>query len=246
MDRYGPETYGEQIADVYDEWHAGMDPAETVELLASLAGTGPVLELGIGTGRVAIPLAVRGLEVHGIDASRPMVERMLAKPGGERIDVTFGQLADVAVDRSFSLIFIVFNTFFALLSQEDQVRCFANVARRLEPGGRFAMEAFVPDVARFDRGQRVHAINVDVDRVRLDVSLHRPVEQRVDAQHVVITGEGVRLVPVALRYAWPSELDLMARLAGLRLRHRWGGWDRAPFDDDSQKHVSVYEKPVSS
>jgi SAM-dependent methyltransferase len=246
MDRYGPETYGEQIADVYDEWHAGMDPAETVELLASLAGTGPVLELGIGTGRVAIPLAARGLEVHGIDASRPMVERMLAKPGGERIDVTFGQLADVAVDRSFSLIFIVFNTFFALLSQEDQVRCFANVARRLEPGGRFAMEAFVPDVARFDRGQRVHAINVDVDRVRLDVSLHRPVEQRVDAQHVVITGEGVRLVPVALRYAWPSELDLMARLAGLRLRHRWGGWDRAPFDDDSQKHVSVYEKPVSS
>ena len=246
MDRYGPETYGEQIADVYDEWHAGMDPAATVEVLASLAGSGPVLELGIGTGRVAIPLAARGLEVHGIDASPPMVERMRAKPGGERIAVTFGQLADVAVDRSFSLIFIVFNTFFALLSQDDQVRCFSNVARRLEPGGCFAMEAFVPDVARFDRGQRVHAINLDVDRVRLDVSLHRPVEQRVDAQHVVITGEGVRLVPVALRYAWPPELDLMARLAGLRLRHRWGGWDRAPFDDDSEKHVSVYEKPVSS
>jgi len=246
MDRYGPETYGEQIADVYDEWHAGMDPAATVEVLASLAGSGPVLELGIGTGRVAIPLAARGLEVHGIDASPPMVERMRAKPGGERIGVTFGQLADVAVDRAFSLIFIVFNTFFALLSQDDQVRCFSNVARRLEPGGCFAMEAFVPDVARFDRGQRVHAINLDVDRVRLDVSLHRPVEQRVDAQHVVITGEGVRLVPVALRYAWPPELDLMARLARLRLRHRWGGWDRAPFVDDSQKHVSVYEKPVSS
>jgi SAM-dependent methyltransferase len=246
MDRYGPETYGEQIADVYDEWHAGMDPAATVEVLASLAGSGPVLELGIGTGRVAIPLAARGLEVHGIDASPPMVERMRAKPGGERIDVTFGQLADVAVDRSFSLIFIVFNTFFALLSQDDQLRCFANVARRLEPGGCFAMEAFVPDVARFDRGQRVHAIDVDVDRVRLDVSLHRPVEQRVDGQHLVITGEGVRLVPVALRYAWPPELDLMARLAGLRLRHRWGGWDRASFDDDSKKHVSVYEKPASS
>jgi hypothetical protein len=175
-----------------------------------------------------------------------MVEQMRAKPGGGDIGVTFGHLADVPVDRSFSLIFIVFNTFFALLTQDDQVRCFANVARRLEPGGCFSLEGFVPDVARFDRGQRVHVMNLDVDRVRLDVSLHRRVEQRVDAQHVVITGAGVRLVPVALRYAWPSELDLMARLAGLCLRHRWGGWNREPFDDDSQKHVSVYEKPATS
>jgi hypothetical protein len=152
----------------------------------------------------------------------------------------------VPVDRSFSLIFIVFNTFFALLTQDDQVRCFANVARRLEPGGSFALEGFVPDVARFDRSQRVHVMNLDVDRVRLDVSRHRPVEQRVDAQHVVISGAGVRLVPVALRYAWPSELDLMARLAGLRLRHRWGGWNREPFDDGSERHVSVYERPATS
>jgi SAM-dependent methyltransferase len=246
MDRYGPETYGEQIADVYDTWHAGMDPAATVDVLASLAGPGPVLELGIGTGRVAIPLAERGLEVHGIDASPAMVEQMRAKPGGSGIDVTFGHLANVAVDRSFSLVFVVFNTFFALLTQDDQVRCFANVAQRLVPGGCFSLEGFVPDVARFDSGQRVHVIDLDIDRVRLDVSVHRPVEQRVDAQHVVITGDGVRLVPVALRYAWPSELDLMARLAGLRLRHRWGGWNREPFDDGSQKHVSVYEKPPSS
>jgi len=160
--------------------------------------------------------------------------------------VTFGHLADVAVDRSFSLIFIAFNTFFALLTQDDQVRCFANVAERLDPGGCFSLEGFVPDVARFDRGQRVHVMNLDMDLVRLDVSLHRPVEQRVDAQHVVITGDGVRLVPVALRYAWPSELDLMARLARLRLRHRWAGWNREPFDADSQKHISVYEKPATS
>jgi SAM-dependent methyltransferase len=246
MDRYGPETYGDQIADVYDEWHAGMDPAATVDVLASLAGSGPVLELGIGTGRVAIPLAERGLEVHGIDASPAMVEQMRAKPGGGGIGVTFGHLADVAVDRSFSLVFIVFNTFYALLTQDDQVRCFANIARRLEPGGCFALEGFVPDLARFDRGQRVHVMDLDIDRVRLEASRHRPVEQRVDGQHVVITGGGVRLVPVALRYAWPSELDLMARLAGLRLRHRWGGWHREAFDDDSPKHVSVYEKPPTS
>ena len=137
-------------------------------------------------------------------------------------------------------------TFFALVTQDEQLRCFANVARRLEPGGCFAMEGFVPDVARFDRGQRVHVMSMDVDRVRLDVSRHHPVDQRVDAQHVVLSPTGVRLVPVVLRYAWPSELDLMARLAGLQLRDRWGGWNREPFDDDSAKHVSVYEKPASS
>jgi SAM-dependent methyltransferase len=246
MERYRPETYGELIADVYDEWHAHMDPAATVDVLASLGGDGPVLELGIGTGRVAIPLAARGLEVHGVDASPAMVEHMRAKPGGGGIRVTFGHLADVPVDGSFSLIFVVFNTFFALLTQDDQVRCFANVARRLEPGGCFALEGFVPDLARFDRGQRVNVMNLDVDRVRLEVSRHRPVEQRVDAQQVVVSVAGVRLVPVALRYAWPSELDLMARLAGLRLRHRWGGWNREPFDDNSQRHVSVYEKPATS
>lgn len=246
MDRYGPETYGERIADVYDEWHRAMDPTDTVEVLVSLAGSGPVLELGVGTGRIAIPLAERGLEVHGIDASPAMVERMRAKPGGGGIEVTFGHLADVAVDRSFPLIFIAFNTFFALVTQDDQVRCFANVARRLEPGGYFAMEGFVPDVARFDRGQRVNVMNMDVDRVRLDVSQHDPVDQRVDAQHVVLSPTGVRLVPVVLRYAWPSELDLMARLAGLQLRDRWRGWNREPFDEDSAKHVSVYEKPASS
>jgi SAM-dependent methyltransferase len=246
MDRYGPETYGEQIADVYDEWHAELDPTATVEVLASLAAGGPVLELGIGTGRIAIPLAERGLEVHGIDASPAMVERLHAKPGGKGIGVTFGDLADVPVDRSFPLVFIAFNTFFALLTQDDQVRCFANVARRLEPGGCFVLEGFVPDLGRFDRGQRVHAMSIDIDRVRLDVSRHRLVEQRVDGQHVMITGGGVRLVPVVLRYAWPSELDLMARLAGLRLRDRWGGWRREAFDDDSPRHVSVYEKPVTS
>jgi SAM-dependent methyltransferase len=243
MDRYDPDTYGEQIADLYDEWYGGMDPAAAVDLLGSLARRGPVLELGVGTGRVAIPLSERGLEVHGIDASPAMVERLRAKAGGDRIGVTFGDLADVPVDRSFSLVFVVFNTLFALPTQDAQVRCFGNVARRLVPGGFFLLECFVPDPARFDEHQRVSVFGIDVDQVRLNLARHRPAEQRVDSQHVLITEDGTRLVPVALRYAWPSELDLMARLAGLRLRHRWGGWRREPYDDDSRAHVSVYEKP---
>jgi SAM-dependent methyltransferase len=241
MDRYEPETYGEQIADVYDDLH-GMDPTAAVELLASLAGDGPVLELGVGTGRVALPLAARGNEVHGVDASHAMVERLRSKPGGDDIRVTFGDIADVAVDGTFSLVFVVFNTFFAILDQDDQMRCMANVAARLAPGGRFLLECFVPDPCRFDRGQRLSVWSLELDQLRLEAARHRPAQQRVEAQHVLVTPAGVRLVPLALRYAWPAELDLMARLAGLRLAHRWGGWNREPFDDDSSSHVSVYEK----
>lgn len=243
MERYQPETYGDRIADLYDSWHGGMDPAVAVEALMSVAGSGPVLELAVGTGRVAVPLADRGVEVHGIDASEAMVQRLRAKAGGEQIKLTVGDMADVAVDETFSMVFVVFNSFFALLTQEDQVRCFANVARRLEPGGCFVLECFVPDLTRYDRGQRVSATNVELDQVRLDVSRHRRAEQRVDAQHILITGAGIRLVPVALRYAWPSELDLMARLAGLRLRHRWSDWSGQPLHDESDLHISVYEKP---
>lgn len=245
MERYGPETYGDGIADVYDTWFSGMDPTPAVELLASLAGDGPVLELAVGTGRVAIPLAERGFDVHGIDASEAMVERLRAKPGGARIDVTVGDMADVAVatEEPFSLVLVVFNSLFALLTQDDQVRCFANVANRLAPGGRFVLECFVPDPARFDRGQRVDARSVALDQVLVDFSRHSPINQQVDSQHVLLTSDGLRLTPVSLRYAWPSELDLMARLAGLSLRHRWGGWQREPFDDTSGVHVSVYERP---
>lgn len=248
MERFQPGTYGDSIADVYDEWHQFLaeETAATVEVLASLAGSGPVLELAVGTGRIAIPLAERGLDVHGIDASAAMVERLRSKSGGDQITVTVGDMADVAVDETFSLAFVVFNTFFALVTQDDQVRCFANVARRLAPGGCFVLEGFVPDMTRFDHGQRVTAMTVDLDEVRLDASRHRQSEQRVDAQQIRITSHGLRLVPVALRYAWPSELDLMARLAGLRLRHRWGGWDSEPFDDTSESHVSIYEKPALS
>mgnify|MGYP004492061265 CR=1 FL=1 len=242
MEGYRPETYGDRIAGVYDAMMAGLpDPTDCVDRLAELAGPGPALELGIGTGRVALPLAARGVQVHGIDASAAMVERLRAKPGGDRIAVTLGDFADVPVEGRYPLLYVVFNTFFALLTQDDQLRCFAAVGRRLAPGGAFVLQGFVPDLGLYHGGQSVRTTHLGVDQARLDLARHDPVAQRVDFQHVVLAEGGVRLHPGALRYAWPSELDLMARLAGLRLRERWGGWRRERFDADSDLHVSVYE-----
>jgi SAM-dependent methyltransferase len=238
---YGPETYGDRIAGVYDDLYGQqLDTTAAVEALARLAGSGPVLELAIGTGRIAVPLAQRGIDVHGIDASEQMVARLREKPGGADIPVTMGDFADVAVSGSFGLVYLVFNTIFALLTQDDQVRCFENVAKRLSAGGRFVVEAFVPDPGRWDRGQRVSATAIETDRVDMDVSRHDPVNQRVDSQHLRVTSEGTRMYPVSLRYAYPSELDLMARIAGLELVDRWGGWSGEPFTDTSRGHVSVY------
>ena len=240
-DEYGPETYGDRIADVYDHFHTLPEDTEAaVGVLAELAGDGPVLELAIGTGRLALPLAARGLEVHGIDASEGMVAKLREKPGGDAIPVTIGDFADVAVDGTFSLVFVGFNTFFALLTQEDQVRCFANAAARLADGGVFALEGFFPDLGRFDRNQRPNVTTVEVDEVLLDTARHDPVAQRIDSAHVVIRDGSVRLYPIRLRYAFPSELDLMARLAGLELKERWGSWKREPFTAESGRHVSVY------
>jgi SAM-dependent methyltransferase len=246
MDDYGPETYGERWAGAYDELTALFaSPAETeraVARLAELAGGGPALELAIGTGRVALPLAARGVAVAGVDASAAMVARLREKPGGADVAVTIGDFADVAVDGPFRLVFVVFNSFFALLTQDDQVRCFRNVADRLTGDGVFAIEAFVPDLGRFDRGQRVGAIDVATDGLHLEAARHDPVAQRVDGVHVVVEHGALRTYPVRIRYAWPAELDLMARLAGLRLRERWGGWEREPFTAASARHVSVYER----
>ena len=241
MKGYEARTYGDLIADVYDELYRELDPTPAVEALVALAGGGSALELAIGTGRIALPLAERGVEVHGIDVSEAMVERLRAKPGGDRIPITIGDFADVGVEGRFSLVFIAFNTFFALTSQREQVRCFANVATRLAEGGVFTLELFVPDIARFRGHQSVSAPRVELDTVMLDVARHDPVTQRIDAQLVAITPAGVRLQPIFIRYAWPAELDLMARLAGFRLRDRWADWDGSPFTADSRKHVSVYE-----
>ena len=241
---YGPSTYGDRIAEIYDGLGAlPEDAEEAAEFLAGLAGDGPALELGIGTGRVALPLAARGVEVHGIDASEAMVAKLQGKPGGRDIPVKIGDFA--AVDPPggpYRLIFVVFNTFFALLTQEDQVRCFAGVRRHLEEDGVFVLQAFMPDLTLFDRGSRTVVTDLDADSARLDLARLDPVAQEITAQHVELDEGRLTMYPVKLRYAWPSELDLMAQLAGLLLRERCSGWDRTPFQAASGQHVSVYER----
>jgi SAM-dependent methyltransferase len=242
MDGYGAATYGDQIADVYDDFHTRADTDATMARLCELSGGGPALELAIGTGRIALPLAERGIQVDGIDASEAMVAQLRAKPGGAALSVAIGDFADVDVPGEYRLVFVVFNTLFALLTQDDQVRCFENVARHLTPEGVFVIEVFVPDLTRFTRHQHIGTTAVAIDSVRVDASRHDPVAQRTDTNHVIVGPEGVRTYPVAIRYAWPSELDLMARLAGLELRDRWSGWNDEPFTADSGNHVSVYRR----
>ncbi|HEX6498980.1 MAG TPA: class I SAM-dependent methyltransferase [Micromonosporaceae bacterium] len=246
MEGYTAQTYGDLFADLYDEMVADSmvagNASAAADFLAALAPRGRALELGIGTGRVALPLAARGVEVHGIDASEKMVARLRDKPGGADLRVDVGDFADVDAPGSFDLVYVVFNTLFALPSQDEQVRCLANAAARLRPGGRFVVEAFVPDVTRYDRGQRVQAVRVDAGQVRLDVSRHDPLNQTITVQNVLIGADGIRLLPVFLRYAWPAELDVMARLAGLRLVDRFSGWHREPFTAASGAHISVYAR----
>jgi SAM-dependent methyltransferase len=244
MEGYDAATYGDRIADVYDNWYDHQSwYAETnaaVDALAQLAGSGPVLELAIGTGRIALPLAEKGLEVHGIDSSEAMVEKLREKPGGGDIPVAIGDFADVGVDGRYSLVFVAFNTLFALDTQEEQIRCFRNVAARLADGGVFAVEAFVPEPERFHGNVQVS--RVETDLVQLNMSVVDRASQISESQHVVLTPQGARFYPVRIRWTYPAELDLMARLAGLRLRDRWSGWSREPFTRTSPKHVSVYER----
>ena len=241
MEGYEPITsFGEDAAEIYDASPRG-DEAATVAFLEQLAGGGPALELAIGTGRIALPLAARGIRVDGIDLSPAMVAKLRAKPGGDQISVTMGDFADVPVPGTYRLVFVVFNTLFNLLTQDDQVRCFENVAAHLTDDGSFVVEAFVPAyLSRLRNDQYVDAEAIGVDEVRLDVGRHDPVTQRLDESHVSLSRDGVRLYPIVTRYAWPSELDLMARIAGLRLTERWGGWNREPFTSTSASHVSVY------
>ncbi len=243
MENYGASSYGDRIADIYDDLYEGsMDTTATVDLLAELAGKGRALELGIGTGRVAVPLAARGVPVEGIDASKAMVEKLRRRPGGEDIPVTIGDFVDVVVDGRFRLIYIPFTTFFALPSQSEQIRCLRNVAAHLEPDGCFVLDAFVPDLRRFHGGQAVSVPKVESDRVLLDVARHDPVNQTIHSSHVLLSEAGVRLVPVVVRYAWPAELDAMALVVGLTLAHRYADYNRRPFEALSPRHVSIYRR----
>lgn len=236
--------FGKDVAERYDQSEADMfepvavEPA--VEFLAALAGAGPALELGIGTGRIALPLAERGVPVHGIDLSPEMVERMRAKPGGDEIEVTIGDFATAAVGRQFPLAYLVFNTIMNLTSIDEQVACFENVAAHLLAGGRFVIEVGVPQLRRLPPGETIHPRKLSDTRLSFD-------EFDVANQGLVSHHYGVvdgKLAPrsIPFRYVWPSELDLMARIAGMRLAERWSSWLRDPFTSESVKHISVWEK----
>ncbi len=241
---YQPETYGDRIAAIYDQLYTASLQPDMIDRLERLSDGGPALELGIGTGRVALPLPERGIAVTGIDASEGMLAELRAKPGGADIPVHVGDFASFEIEQRFRLIYVVFNTFFALLTQEEQLRCFESVVAHLEEGGLFALELFVPDVSRYANGnQDLRVADLGLDTLRIDATSHDPVQQLVHSQHLIVINNKLQLYPVQLRYVWPAELDLMARLAGMERRHRWSDWDASPFGPRSEKHISVYARP---
>jgi SAM-dependent methyltransferase len=242
-----PEDYfGERVAARYDEWDAESSTPEVVDpivdFLAEQAGDGAALELGIGTGRIALPLARRGIAVHGVDLSEAMVARLRAKPGADAIHTTIGDFATTRVDATFQLAYLVVNTINNLTTQDEQVACFENVARHLEPGGTFVIEVGVPQLQRLPPGETVRAFDVSDDRLGFDE--YDVATQGLVSHHYREIDGRLDVVSVPFRYVWPSELDLMARLAGMSLRERWAGWKREPFTGESDKHVSVWEKPA--
>jgi SAM-dependent methyltransferase len=245
VEGFDAATYGERFADVYDEWYGAVsDVAATVDAVAALAGERPVLELGAGTGRLAVPLAERGLEVHGIDASPAMLERLADKAAaaGVTVHAHRGDFADadVAVPGGFGVVLVAFNTLFNLADAGAQRRCLANVAQRLAPGGVLVVEAFVPEPGAAAPGGAVTPTVIEADRVVLQVTRSDPQAQTITGSVVTITEAGIRLRPWRIRWATPDELDAMAAEAGLERVERWGDWDRRPFDDDSPRHVTLY------
>jgi SAM-dependent methyltransferase len=238
--------FDERIAARYDESSgemfapASLDPM--VDFLAEHAADGRALELGIGTGRVALPLAGRGVSVSGIDLSKAMVERLRAKPGGDAIDVTIGDFATTRADGSFSLVYLVFNTIGNLTTQESQVACFRNAAAHLEPGGCFVIEVMVPELQRLPPGDTFRVF--DAGESHWGIDEYDVAAQGLVSHHFDIVDGRVERVSMPFRYVWPAELDLMAQLAGMTLRERWGGWKREPFTSDSRSHVSVWDKPA--
>ena len=245
MKGYTASTYGDRIAGIYDDTRLPPDAMQRVDTLEELTAGGRALELGVGTGRYALPLAERGVNVHGIDNSAAMIDRLRTKEGGKTVPVTNGDFADVDVEGTFSLVYVVSNTFFMLTSQDQQVRRFENVATRLDESGVFLVHAFVPDLSQFDRGHNLSANLPDSDSVELGVSVHDAMNQVVDFCELHLTEEGIRIYPGRLRYVWPSELDLMARLAGLMLLDRWDDWRQSPFSSQSRSHVSVYGRAAA-
>ena len=240
----GDGHFDERVAARYDESAAEMFDPEVVDpvvdFLVELVGSGRALELGIGTGRIALPLARRGVPVHVIELSKAMVARLRAKPGGDDIGVTIGDFSTTTVDETFSVAYLIFNTIMNLTTQSAQVACFRNVAAHLEAGGCFVVEVMVPELQRLSPGETVRAFHVSETRWGIDE--YDVAMQGLTSHHFEIVDATLERFSAPYRYAWPSELDLMAQLAGMRLRERWSGWKREPFTSDSDKHVSVWEK----
>jgi SAM-dependent methyltransferase len=240
--------FDEHVAARYDDSAADMfDPAvvePVVDLLVELAGGGGALELGIGTGRIALPLAQRGVPVHGIELSKAMAARLRAKPGGEDIEVAIGDFATTRVDGTFSVAYLVFNTILNLTTQAAQVACFRNVSAHLEPGGCFLIEVAVPDLQRLPPGETMRVFHASETRWGFDE--YDVANQGLISHHLELVDGRLDRLSIPFRYVWPSELDLMAQMAGMTLRERWEGWKREPFTSDSRKHVSIWEKPAAT
>ena len=240
-----PQDYfGERIAETYEaKWPELFDPAvidPAVSFLADVAGSGAALELGIGTGRIALPLSWRGVRVHGIGLSRAMVARLRAEPSAEGIAVAIGDFATTRVDGVFTLAYLVRNTITNLTTQEEQVACFRNAAAHLEPGGCFVIENYIPELRRLPPGQSIYPFIVTP--AHLGFEEYDVASQIAYSHHYWVADGQVEIRSTPHRYVWPSELDLMAQLAGMTLRERWTDWNREPFTSDSRSHVSVWQK----
>lgn len=247
MEGFDPKaSFGYEVSKRYDSVEARGDEEETVAFLAHLADSGDALEFAVGTGRIALPLMRAGVRVDGIELSPHMIDRMREKPDGRKVGVTIGDMSRATTGRTYGLVYLVYNTIGNLLTQDDQVRCFENAARHLADDGAFVVECLVPTAPSRPGHQFVDAEQVAVDHVTLDVCRYDPVSQILDENHVGIASDGITLSPISLRLAYPPEFDLMARIAGLRLRDRWGGWNGEAYTATSWRHVSVYELARSS
>ena len=235
--------FDERIASTYDSDVESFNSEAVnpvVDFLAELIGKGSALEFGIGTGRIALPLAIRGIEVHGIDISQPMLAKLAEKTGSERIQVTQGDFANTTCRRTFSLVYLIFNTIMNLTTQDEQIRCFQNAALHLNPGGCFVIEVMVPALQKIPHGETKHVFDLSDNHWGVDT--YDVVSQAIVSHHMRLRNQQVELSSTPRRYVWPSELDLMARIANLKLKARWGGWKKEPFTNTSRYHVSVWEK----
>lgn len=241
MEAFDPaSSFGPDVAAHYDDYPRGDEEAAAT-FLSSLAHGSRALEFAIGTGRIALPLATRDIQVDGIELSPHMVERLRAKPGGDQVNITLGDMSVAATGRQYGLVYLVFNTIFNLLTADDQIRCFENAARHLTADGRFVVEAALPHAwIAPGTSDYVHAEHVGTKAVVLDVARYDPVTQLLEENHIRLTANGITMQPIVCRLITPGEMDLMARLAGLRLVDRFADWQRSAFDARSIAHVSVY------